>query len=192
MSEGTHLAPNDRPNVDAFFDRPPPAEYLEEWARRLARPPERGESDLQSLVVFRLRSEWLALPAAAVAEVTDPQAIHAIPHRTNRVLSGLVNIRGQLRIAVSLHGLFDLEGDEAGGTAPNPRFLVLQDGADQWVFAAEEVVGIQRLTRERLRAVPSTFPKAVNHTRAVFDWAGHTVGLLDPDVLFASLRSHCR
>jgi chemotaxis-related protein WspD len=192
MTDEPREQPGNHSEVEAFFDRPPPPDYLDEWARRLAQPPEQGESDLQSLVVFRLRGEWLALPSAAVAEVTDPQPIHAIPHRTNRVLSGLVNIRGQLRLAVSLHGLFDVEDDESAGTAPNPRFLVLQDGPDQWVCAAEEVVGIQRLTRERLRAVPSTFPRAVNHTRAVFDWDGRTVGLLDAGVLFASLRSHCR
>jgi chemotaxis-related protein WspD len=183
--------PNDRPDVAAFFDRPPPPGYLDEWAHRLAQPPEQGDSDLQSFVVFRLHSEWLALPAAAVAEVTAPQPIHAIPHRTNTVLLGLVNVRGQLRLAVSLHGLFDIEAG-TGPAAPAPRFLILQDGADQWVCLAEEVVGIQRLAQERLRAVPSTFPRAVSPTKAVFDWDGRTVGLLEPGLVFTALRSYCR
>jgi chemotaxis-related protein WspD len=179
------------PDVRTFFDRSPPPGYLDEWAGRLARPPEQVDSELHSFVVFRLQGEWLALPAAAVAEVTDPQPIHAIPHRTDLVLLGLVNVRGQLRLAVSLHGLFDIE--RATGEAPSAaRFLILQDGTEQWVCAAEEVVGIQRLPRERLRAVPSTFPRVGSHARAVFDWDGHTVGLLEPGVLFASLRSHCR
>lgn len=191
MSETPSPAAPGAPNVQSFFDRPPPPDYLKEWAERLAQPPERAESELQSLVVFRLHHEWLALPAIALAEVTDPQPIHAIPHRTNRVLRGLVTVRGQLRLAVSLHGLLDIEPDPADdGT--DTRFLILQEGAEQWVCAAEEIVGIQRVARDALRGVPSTFPRIGSHARAVFDWHDRTVGLLDPGPLFASLRSHCR
>src|SRR5262245_65470794 len=132
MSDNVSPARETRPDVGAFFDRPPPPDYLEEWARRLAQPPEQVDSDLQSFVVFRVRSEWLALPADVFAEVTDPQPIHAIPHRTNAVLLGLVNVRGQLRLAVSLKGLLDIEG-ETDDNSPAPRCLILRDGADQWV-----------------------------------------------------------
>lgn len=184
--------PAGRPDIRAFFDRRPPADYLEEWAARLAQPPEEADRELHSLIVFRLRGEWLALPASALAEVTDPQPIHAIPHRTNHVLLGMVSVRGQIRLAVSLHGLFEIEPDEPADRPSAPRFLILQDGADQWVAGAEEVVGIVRVAQEQLRAVPSTFPRASTHIRAVFDREGRTVGLIEPRTVVRSLRSFCR
>lgn len=191
MSETPPTPPEAAARLEAFFDRPPPPGYLEDWAERLAQPPDHPDHDLQAVVVFRLNTEWLALPAPVLAEVTPPRPVHAIPHRTNRVLLGLVTVRGQLRLAASLHGLLDVAPEEAGPDAI-PRWMILQDGGEQWVCAAEEVVGIHRVPREALRAVPSTFPRSVSFTRAVFERDGRTVGLLDPGVLFAALRSHCQ
>jgi chemotaxis-related protein WspD len=189
---GAEATPDRDAEARAFFDRSPPEDYLEEWASRLAQPPERPDDDLSSFVVFRLESEWLALPAGVFVEVTDPQPIHSVPHRTNGILLGMINIRGQLRLAVSLHGLFEVEPAAGADKTPSPRLLILRDGGDQWAFQVEEVAGIQRLAQAELRAVPSTFLRANTHTRAVFDRDGRTVGILDPDALFTSLRSHCR
>jgi chemotaxis-related protein WspD len=201
MTAESAQAPDDRgpapPAAGAgshsFFDRPPPADYLQEWSERLARPPVEQDDDLRSFVVFRLDREWLALPAVVFSEITEPHPVHSIPHRSNDVLLGMVNIRGQLRLAVSLHGLFGVAAEGAtavpGSTA---RMLILRDGPDQWVCPAEEVAGIQRVAQNRIRGAPSTFSKAGANTSSVFDWNGHTVGVLQPDLLFTALRSHCR
>jgi chemotaxis-related protein WspD len=185
--------PDETAEARSFFDRSPPEDYLKEWAERLAMPPEEPDRALRSFVVFRLAREWLALPAEVFAEVTTPQPIHAIPHRTNGVLLGLVNIRGQLRLAVSLHGLFDLESEDSEpNSTSTTRLLILRDGSDQWVFSVQEVAGIQRVAENRLRHVPSTLRKASPHTTAVFEWKDHTVGILQPAELYSSLRSHCQ
>ena len=103
-----------------FFNRQPPPQYLEEWVERLAQPEEQVEQDLLSLVIFRLHDEYLAVQTRCLVEVTLPQPIHAIPHRTNDVVLGLVNIRGQLRICFSAHGLLGVALAAASRTNP-PR-----------------------------------------------------------------------
>jgi chemotaxis-related protein WspD len=197
--------PGHAPDAHEFFDRAPPPEYLAEWSARLAQPEQDSDQDLQSVVIFRLGAEWLALNTTRLAEITDPHAVHSIPHRTNPVLRGLVNIRGQLRLCVSLHGLLGV-----GPAPPDPsaaarvglpgapghtsyaRMAILQLDGEQWVFVADEIIGVQRLSASHFRKVPSTHPQASSHTQAVFDWKGHTVGYLDVERLVASLRSHCQ
>ena len=58
-----------------------------------------------SVLIFRLGEEWLAFRTHTVAEVTLPRPVHRIPHRSNAVLSGMVNLQGQVQLCVSLHGL---------------------------------------------------------------------------------------
>ena len=58
-----------------------------------------------SVLIFRLGVEWLAFRTQTIAEVTTPRPVHRVPHRSNEVLLGLVNLQGQVQLCVSLHGL---------------------------------------------------------------------------------------
>lgn len=189
----------------AFFDRQPPPQYLEEWIERLAQPEHQVEQDLLSLVIFRLHAEYLAVRTCCLVEVTLPQWIHVIPHRSNNVILGLVNIRGQLRICVSAHGLFGVEqtatsqqthrddtASEARATTSKLRMLILHEQSEQWVFSVEEVLGVHRLPTTDLRPVPSTFGNAGAFSQSVFCWEGHTVGYLDEAQFLSALRSACK
>ncbi|MGA7813893.1 chemotaxis protein CheW, partial [Caballeronia sp.] len=62
-----------------------------------------------SALVFRIADEWLALPTTALRQVDDIRPIHSLPHRRNRVVLGLVNIRGELTVAASLGELLHLD-----------------------------------------------------------------------------------
>jgi chemotaxis-related protein WspD len=188
-----------------FFKRPPPPQYLEEWVQRLAQTEEQVEQELLSLVVFRLHDEYLAVPTRCLVEVTLPQPIHAIPHRTSDVVLGLVNIRGQLRICFSAHGLLGVAfaaanrqthdtgvSSAAPHRTPLERMLILHERSEHWVFPVEEVLGVHRLPSQELRPVPSTFGKAGAFSQAVFAWEGHTVGYLDETRFVSALRSACK
>jgi chemotaxis-related protein WspD len=192
-----------RETARAFFDRPPPDDYLAEWARRLALPEQEAERDLRSVVIFRLNAEWLALDTIHLVEITDPHTVHSLPHRTNPVLIGMVNVRGQLRLCVSLHGLLGVGAappDAAlkvatvgkPGQATYARMIIIQLRGEEWVFPADEVLGVQRFTVAQFRKAPSTYTPLNSHTQAVLDWKGHTVGHLDTERLVTSLRSHCQ
>ena len=75
-----------------------------------------------SVLIFRLGAESLAFRTRAVAEVTTPRPVHRVPHRSGRILAGLVNLQGQAQLCVSLHGLLGI--DVPG---PPPRLVVLRD-----------------------------------------------------------------
>ena len=180
-----------------FFDREAPAGYLEEWRAILEEPAAAVEAGTTSVLVFRLEKEWFALPAQVLVEVTTLRPLHRIPHRTEGGLAGIVNIRGQLQLCVSLHALLGLAGGPATGSpaadGAAARMLVVERAGngsiDRWVLGADEVAGVHRLPRTAWRPVPSTVSQAqARCSTALFDWQGHTVGLLDEARLFEGLR----
>lgn len=187
-----------------FFDRPAPAGYLEAWRAILEEPPTATAEAACSTLVFRLDREWLALPTAALVEVTTVRAVHRLPHRIDGIVAGLVNIRGQIQICVSLHALLGLRGGPVriaarGGVdeavvQTTARLLVAERVADRgierWVFGVDEVAGVQRVAREALRPVPATVGHAgTRYSAALFDWQERTVALLDESRVFDGLRA---
>jgi chemotaxis-related protein WspD len=185
--------------AQSFFSRPAPQGYLASCTELLAQEKEAVQGDAQSVLLFRLHGEWLALATQALAEVTLPCPVHRVPHISNDVFSGLVNVRGQLLLCASLHNLLSVnppgqaarsgELQTAARTA-KPRLVVIGSETERWAFPAEEVRGVQRVWRTQLRAVPSTHSKiAHTYSRAVFAWDDHTVGLLDEHRVLSALRS---
>jgi chemotaxis-related protein WspD len=185
-----------------FFDRPAPEGYLADWSRWLgardgAAPKGAGNDEKQdeihsrdqrtSVLIFRLGEEWLAFHAQTIAEVTTPRPVHRVPHRSNQILVGLVNLQGQAQLCVSLHGLL-------GATAPasSNRLIVLFDRGrgETWAFPADEVMGVHSVPRGQWSGVPSTLANpSVAFSQAVLSWKGRSVGLLDHERVFAALRS---
>lgn len=186
-----------------FFDRGAPAGYLDDWRLLLEEPAEAIAADTTSVLVFRLGNEWLALPTTVLVEVTLVRALHRLPHRSDGVLAGIVNVRGQLQLCASLHGLVGLPGgpesaapgaggDEAIGKT-TARLLVVErqaeGGADRWVFGVDEVAGVQRIEKAALRPVPSTVGHAGGRlSSALFAWQDRTVALLDEARVFDALQ----
>jgi chemotaxis-related protein WspD len=175
----------------AFFDRRAPEGYLAEWSDLLGRPAEQGSIHDAALLVFRLGGEWLALALSVVSEVTMLRPVHRVPHRTNRVFSGLVSLRGQLQLCVSLHGLLDVDSPDPGlEPSAHPRLVVIRKDSETWAFPVEEVAGVHRVAVDRLQKVPSTLANpAGSFSRAVFAWGeGRSVDVLDEPRIFAALR----
>lgn len=181
-----------------FFDRPAPEGYLENWTAILDAPEAPAATAATSMLLFRLGQEWFALPAEVLVEVTSLRPLHRIPHRGAGVLEGLVNIRGQLRLCVSLRGLLGVAAAPAaasggdGHAGPPSRLLVVESrsgAAEMWVFGVDQVAGVQRVERRALRSVPSTVSQAAaRYSQTLFDWQGQAVGVLDDERLFADLR----
>ncbi|NBW95181.1 MAG: chemotaxis protein [Planctomycetia bacterium] len=180
-----------------FFDREAPEGYLEGWSRLLEEPEAVADPDAASVLVFRLGHEWLALPTAALVEITTLRPLHRVPHRTAGVLEGLVNIRGQLQLCTSLHVLLGLEGtapsfQPAADGPTSARLLVVESGRGEaggrWVLGVDEVAGVQRVARAALRAVPATVSHSSGrYCQALFDWQDRAVGLLDETRVFDGL-----
>jgi chemotaxis-related protein WspD len=184
----------------SFFDRPAPAGYLDAWQAILEEPEAAADTADTSVLVFRVDQEWLSLPTSALVEVTPSRTIHAVPHRSGTPLAGIVNVRGQLQLCVSLHAVLGLPGGPQVGSASGDgaadgagRLIVLERAAGQsverWVVGIDEVAGVHRVGTSDLRPVPSTVSQAAARcSSALFEWQKRTVALLDDARLFEALR----
>jgi chemotaxis-related protein WspD len=178
----------------SLLEREPPADYLREWTQALAEAKDQDQAeDTLSVLIFRLGREWLALPTHVCQEVAEIRPIHTLPHRSGPVLLGLVNIRGQIRLCVSLRELLGLEPADDGGRTTdhkNPRCLVVVAREnDHWVIFVDELYGIQRFRLKAVRNAPVTAAKAMPRLmKGVIDWRDKGIGYLDDDLLFLALR----
>ncbi len=143
----------------------------------------------ESVVLFRLGEEWLALPTPAFAEFADLRPVHRLAHRTHTLLSGLVNIRGQLHLCVALDRLLEIAPAPARQPAPVARLAVVAWQGATWVFRVDEVHGVHRFPRASLASAPATLPPALAAvTRGVFRWGDRQVTCLNGDTLALALR----
>lgn len=176
-----------------FFERPPPAGYRESWQAILEQPLETATAADLSLLVFRVADDWLALPTAALVEVSPPRPIRPLPHRAGLPLLGIVNIRGRIHPVFGLQALLELPPAPGGRPAAARLLLIARPGtpaAGGWALVVDEVAGIQRVGRDALKPPPATVRAAGRRaTDALLDWQGRGVGVLDPDRLLQELES---
>lgn len=173
-----------------LLDREPPAGYGASWVAQLAQPrPQQLPPAAESVVVFRIGAEWLALATRVVAEVAQPRVIRSLPHRQAGLL-GLANVRGELLVCVSVADTLGVQPLAATPRrrAGHGRLMVVQDEAGRIVFPVDEVHGIERIDSRRLRDVPATLANAPSaFIAATVSWEGKTIGYLDAELLLAAL-----
>jgi chemotaxis-related protein WspD len=187
-----------------FLNAPSPEGYVEEWTERLITPTEELATDLQSVLIFRLGDEWLALPVQSLVEVTSAREIHRIPHRTG-LFAGMVNIRGELQLCIHLAQFLGIKsgksnGQQAGVQNGAPAkgslyhsLVVVEREGDRWVFPVDEVDQVYRFSTAELTATPPTLARAASRlTKGVFTWQDRSIGYLDDGRLFQVLRTQIR
>jgi len=141
--------------------------------------------------LFRVGPEWLALPTPAFREVVERRLVHSLPHRRQGIVLGLVNVRGELLICISLRHLLGLDTSQLnmGQHRSHDRLLVTHWNGHRFVFPADEVRGIHRFQASELTEPPATLTKSkAAFAKGILDWEGRPVGLLDADFLFTSLN----
>jgi chemotaxis-related protein WspD len=183
--------------VSASRIRPLDDEAIDLATAHYARPREDERKITDSVLVFRLGSEWLALPTALFDRVADVQAVHTLPHRRAGMAAGLVTVGGDLVVHLSLAALLGVgtEGATPAGTSPRHevvrRLIVLTDQRGRLAITADEVWGVCRYHAAQLRPPPSTLARAlVSYTISMLDVEGRMVGVLDgPRVLDALSRA---
>lgn len=172
----------------ALLDRVPPEGYESEWTGLDADVSGTLPVARETVVVFRIAGELLALPQHVVREVVEWRTIRTIPNRRDAVL-GLVNVRGDLHVCVSLEVLFDGDRSLLAAMGPKARLLRIGDAEGEWVIPVEDVLGLPAVDPDSLRVVPVTlFKSGSAYVRGVFDYHDQPVGWLDADLLLAALR----
>jgi chemotaxis-related protein WspD len=181
----------------SLFERAAPSGYLAEWTAALDRDVQKSEADCVSVLLLELGDELLALATSFLIEVTTPRRIHAVPHRSNLLFRGLVNLRGQLQLCVSLHAVLNAEVTPATSRPPNGTagaepagfLVVVGHQTERWAFLADGIVGVERIPRSDLRKVPGTLANPVSSfSQAVFTWRERHAGFLDEERVLAAFR----
>ncbi|KVG58662.1 chemotaxis protein CheW [Burkholderia territorii] len=153
----------------------------------------------QAALAFRVADEWLALPIGVLREIAGTRPIHSLPYRRHSAVRGVVNIRGTLRIAISIGALLGLDagkggkGGNGGADGRFTRLLVAAHQGEPVVFPVDEVEGVLHFGASEWVPVPATVGRAsAGLSRGVLSWRGRSVGLLDDDRLFDAVTRSMR
>lgn len=153
--------------------------------------PRAEESPLEtvSVVVFRLGQEWFALPTSRLVKIVPARQPHRIPSRRSAVLTGLVNVDGELVLCASLAAMLGIRAVDATSQGPaKPRVLVLLGQGQQWACPVDEVAGVHRVAAARPDPLPVTLAKAaISHSVGLLAVDDRRVALLDPEAVLSSL-----
>jgi chemotaxis-related protein WspD len=192
-----------------LLERSIPGDYRHQWTQLLAESRTDENSLMPShalpttqvtVVIFRLQREWLALSAQIFKEMAPPGVIHSLPHRSNQILRGLVSIRGELLLCISLSHLLNLEVADTPVQTVSPvvylRMVVLEKAGKTWVFPVDELYGVHRFHQDELQDAPKSLTQGTQaYTKGLFHWQPgvspvaltHSVSYLDDELLFTTL-----
>ncbi len=185
----------------SLLEREAPPEYIYEWTEMVAKTlPNQSTATKNgaivqstktiSIMIFRLGEEWLALPVRLLQEITQPCVIHTVPHLSNKLFLGLVNIRGEILMCISLSHLLELDVDHFSSQSDmaSKKMMVVASSENRWVFIVDEVCGIHRFPMDELLHTPVVIAKASQtYTVGLIHWQGHQANYLDADLLFYTL-----
>ena len=174
-----------------LLERDLPEDYRNEWGRVLLEKKEEELAGTVSVVVFRVRGEWLALPAQLFAEVINASPVHSIPHCNSMSLLGVVNVHGDIQLCILLERHLGLQAEDVSkgeGHKSYRHMMVMDKDGEQWVFPVDEVRGIHHVHPSSFQNVPVTVSKSRSaFTKGIFKCEDKYVALLDDELLIYSL-----
>jgi chemotaxis-related protein WspD len=175
--------------AQSLLDREQPGEYRTSATAHFAEPRRGAPRATESLVIFSIGSEWLALPASVVTEIARMRKIHSLPQRRGHI-QGVANVHGELVVCVSLGRMLGL-ADPGSASLLNgrSRLLVIRREDVRAVCPVDEVHGVYQYQPLQLQDVPATVAKSAStFTRKVLPWREHSVGLLNEELLFIAMK----
>jgi chemotaxis signal transduction protein len=146
---------------------------------------DRHETEIESVIIFRVGNEWFALPTQVLDEVVGLRPIHSLPHRRHPALLGIVNVRGDLVACLSIAQLLIGSSQSA---APS-RLIVVRDAGGRLAFPVDEVQHTHHYSLGDLARAPETVARSASRfTKGLFSWRDKSVGRLDDRSLFEALN----
>ncbi|WP_420809919.1 chemotaxis protein CheW [Gloeothece citriformis] len=126
-------------------------------------------------------------------EITSVVWVHTLPHRSNHILRGIVNIRGEILTCVSLSNLLNLKPTKnlsktAQPSINYPRMIVLEIQENRWVFEADELDKVHRFYSNQFQDSPTALSKHHDtYTQKIINFNHKKVNYLDSELLFYEL-----
>lgn len=147
------------------------------------------DEDTLSLLAFRLGEQWLGLPCTHVREVAPQRKTRRLAHRSKGRLEGLVSVRGELQLCVSLIEVLEL-GSREGQTGDAVRLVMVAPPEQApLAFRSDAVHGTLHLPRRGIGGVPASVPPVL--ARCLTGIAPSDLGqlaIVDADAIYAVLE----
>jgi chemotaxis signal transduction protein len=141
----------------------------DDWKRDFAAEAAAEQRKTRSAILARLGTEWFALPILLLDQVTEHRRIHSLPHRRSPAVLGMVNVRGQLLICLSLAQVLGIADDATPEGDDRRRMIVMRCAGGRVVVPVDEVQHNCRFHEGELLPQPATVHKSQ---------AAYTLGLL--------------
>ena len=175
-----------------LLDREIPEGFLEEWTRDLADIKVPEPTETLSVIIFRVREEWLALRTVSLQETVSSRLIHDVPSRSNGVFRGIVNINGELLLCMSAADVLEQGAEHRtvySGNRTYERMLVIRLEGERYVFPVDEVLGVYRVSIADFGEPPATLTRSpANFIKSIFGFKGKRVGLLEESSFHNALK----
>ena len=176
----------------SLLNRPIPDGYMKEWSTLLSEETVKNKSNLNSTLIFRLGSEWLGLPVSLINEITLMRGIFDLPHNNNRVIRGLVNIRGILTVCISLGYLLGVDKPDEDWQEDEhsiQRLIILNLPSGDIVFPVSEIHSITRYSGNDLEQPPlSSSKNKSGFIHGMLKWNGKHIGCIDREKMLSALN----
>lgn len=179
----------------SLLDREISEQTIEEWTEIYSIPKKFVEEDTISAVIFRLQNEWFALKTKYFQETVELKPIHSVPFRTNNIFLGVVNIGGELLLAVSAKNLFELNEtqEEKSSKKSFKRMIVVVQNNQRCVFPVDEVIGVTQISESIIQKAPVTITKSPSSlTSGIFTLNNKRIGLIDEIKLFSAFDKNLK
>lgn len=178
--------------LNPLFHQQIPEGLRMEWAENLARQVEGKRQAVETLMVFRLGTEFFCLPASLVVEVTVPGVVRPLPHKRDALVKGVINVRGTVLLCVALEKLLQPAGARpaSGPAAVGQRLVVFNHQGWRVAALVDEVCGIINFDEELLHELPPTHSGGV-FSKGFYRKSGTDIlaARLDEGRLFTTMRN---
>jgi chemotaxis-related protein WspD len=182
-----------------------PEAYRRHWVESVVEQRKLFEATDSSAFTFLIGNEAFALPTTAVHEVVRGGEIHSLPHRTNGVLLGLTNYRGELLTCVSLSRFLGVPHSAAAdtgdlldrnhsnrGTGVAGRLAVIQWRGCRIGFPVDQTLQTFRFSMESLAPAPAAVEAGLGCVLGLLKRDERLITFLDADRLITSLSQAIR
>jgi purine-binding chemotaxis protein CheW len=147
------------------------------------------EQGQRTLVTFQLHCQTYALPIEPVEQIVETVTVTPIP-QANRLVQGVINVRGKAVPAVNLRRYFGLpEAD----TSLDAHIILARAGAWRVGLVVDQVLDVVSLPANEVVHPSEVLPEGLGSAlflRGLVQSQGGMVLVLDPDQLFLADQVH--
>ncbi|NOY66756.1 MAG: hypothetical protein GXP13_05025 [Gammaproteobacteria bacterium] len=168
----------------SFLNRDLPEDYCSNNTEIYKQEADEDTGEALSVIIFRSQQNWFALKTSLFIEINNDKIIHSIPHNKNTFITGLVNIRGELELCISLDALISNSSTQTDESTNKKKLIIIKLDSGKYALKLDEILGVYRINNNHIQDAASIITGDSNHLVASsFDHKDKHVGLIDHELL---------